>query len=284
MSEKYKYKCKISGKRVFESHSEAKGTMLAFTIRIRLKYQGRRRKHRQGKPAAKRVYLCPFCRGYHITKAVYFREDQEKIAKKLVEAKEKKFTKLVNRRLLKEHWKPITFDADLTSPYRYEVSDRGRVRSFSKVSGKRILKGALIRGYRIIRLKLYQPKDPETRQIFKELKKEIYDLYKKRIEKIVKNHYAGSIDRTTKQIEKKRRELRQKMVLSLQKRTVNHYFLIHKMVAKYFLPEPKSEETVVAHLDFDKLNNRATNLKWITPEKNKKHQSNKAPLSGITPL
>jgi hypothetical protein len=266
MSEKYKYQCKISGKRIFESHSEAKEIMIAFNNRIRTKYQGKRIKHRQGKPQAKRVYLCPFCSGYHITKAVYYREDQAKIAKKQAEAKEQRFDKLVNRRLLKEHWKPIEFDFELSGHVRLEVSDWGRVRSLNKVSYRRILKGDLSRGYRIIRLKLYKPKDPETQHLFNELKKEISDL--ERI--ITKKHLPESID---KRIEKKKKELDEKRVDNLRKRTINHSFLIHALVAKYFLPEPKAEETELTHIDFDKLNNRATNLKWMTSEQNQKHQS-----------
>ena len=31
---------------------------------------------------------------------------------------------------------------------------------------------------------------------------------------------------------------------------------------------------MVAHLDYDKLNNRTTNLKWMTPDENYKHQQN----------
>lgn len=272
MSEKYKYKCKISGKRIFESHGEAKEMMISFNNRNRRKYQGKRIKHRQLKPVAKRVYLCPFCSGYHITKAVYYREDSAKNAKKMAEAKEQRFDKIVNRRLLKEHWKPIKFDFELSGHCRLAVSSWGRVRSLNKVSYRRILKGALSKGYKIIRLKLYQPKDPETQYIFDELKKEISDLKRTK----AKKHYAESIDQ---RIERKKKELDEKRAENLKKRTINHVLMIHVLVAKYFLPEPKTEETELIHVDFDKLNNRATNLKWMTPQQSQKHQSNTTALN-----
>ena len=107
---------------------------------------------------------------------------------------------------------------------------------------------------------------------FDELKKEISDLYKKRREKINKKDYSDNIERITKLIEKKKSSLSKKLERNLKKRTINKHFLIHRLVATYFLPEQKPEETVVGHLDFDKLNNRATNLKWMTPEENRKHQ------------
>lgn len=172
----------------------------------------------------------------------------------------------------KEIWKPITFDFEFTNDCRLEVSNWGRVRSFNKVSDGRILKGSLTEGYKIIRLKLFKPRDEKKQIKFDELKKEISDLYKKRREKINKNDFSVNIERITKLIEKKKGERSKKLERNLKKRAINHHFLIHRLVATYFLPEPKPEETVVGHLDFDKLNNRANNLKWMTPEENRKHQ------------
>ena len=89
--------------------------------------------------------------------------------------------------LWKEIWKPITLDFEFTNDCRFEVSNWGRVRSFNKISDGRILNGSLTEGYKIIRLKLYKPRDEKTQLEFDELKKEISDLYKKRREKINKN-------------------------------------------------------------------------------------------------
>jgi hypothetical protein len=43
-------------------------------------------------------------------------------------------------------------------------------------------------------------------------------------------------------------------------------------VAQYFLRKPTAKQTIVAHLDFNKLNNKAGNLKWMTPDENYAHQ------------
>ncbi len=41
-------------------------------------------------------------------------------------------------------------------------------------------------------------------------------------------------------------------------------FYIHKLVAIHFVPHPKTDEQFVIHLDFDKLNNVADNLQWVS--------------------
>lgn len=41
---------------------------------------------------------------------------------------------------------------------------------------------------------------------------------------------------------------------------------VHKLVAEYFLAPGQPGQTYVIHLDHDKLNNRAQNLRWVTKE------------------
>jgi hypothetical protein len=48
---------------------------------------------------------------------------------------------------------------------------------------------------------------------------------------------------------------------------------VHKLVAHYFLPEPKPGQTCVIHLDFDKSNNSVKNLQWATSEQMFQHQN-----------
>lgn len=175
--------------------------------------------------------------------------------------------------LWKEIWKPIDLDFEFTNDCRFEVSNWGRIRSFNKVSDGRILKGSLTEGYRIIRLKLYQPRDAETQEFFDEKKKEISSLYKKRQKQIKAKCFSEVIERTSKSIEKKKRSLSNQFAKDLKKRTINHHFVVHRLVAQYFLPKPERAASVVAHLDFDKLNNKVDNLKWMTLKENLIHQS-----------
>jgi hypothetical protein len=47
-----------------------------------------------------------------------------------------------------------------------------------------------------------------------------------------------------------------------------HRRLVHRLVAKAFLPPPSPEETDVAHNDGDPSNNRVENLRWATHRDN----------------
>ncbi|MBC7888073.1 MAG: HNH endonuclease, partial [Ferruginibacter sp.] len=58
----------------------------------------------------------------------------------------------------------------------------------------------------------------------------------------------------------------------LKDRTIYYQALIHRLVAENFIKQPSAEHVIVAHLDFDKLNNKKSNLKWMTKEENYLHQ------------
>ncbi|MEN9363240.1 MAG: hypothetical protein RI903_548 [Bacteroidota bacterium] len=45
-------------------------------------------------------------------------------------------------------------------------------------------------------------------------------------------------------------------------KAINQY--VHKLVAAYFIPLKNPLATYVAHVDFDKQNNRVENLRWMT--------------------
>lgn len=51
-------------------------------------------------------------------------------------------------------------------------------------------------------------------------------------------------------------------------------WLVHRLVAEYFLPIPDKDQVFVLHLDFNKKNNKVDNLKWATQEESTKHQQN----------
>ena len=45
---------------------------------------------------------------------------------------------------------------------------------------------------------------------------------------------------------------------------INKHALLHRLVAKHFLPKPQKAETVVIHSNYIKTDNRFNNLQWAT--------------------
>lgn len=179
---------------------------------------------------------------------------------------------MIRFKILNEEWKAVEFDFEFTNKTRFEVSNCGNVRSFNKVSDGRILNGSLTEGFKVIRLKLYKPREEKEEQKFNVLKKEISALFAKRRETLRKNEIAET-QKLTELIEKKKTQLSKKLDRNLKKRTINHHFMIHRLVAAYFLPAPRPDQTIVAHLDYNKLNNSVTNLRWMNQEEHSLHQS-----------
>ncbi len=173
-----------------------------------------------------------------------------------------------------ELWKPVTFDFNFTNDFRLEVSSFGRLRTFNKISNGNILSGSMINGYRIIRLKLYKPRDEKTQQAFDYLQQQVLSLTKNL--KLLKENKEceKTIIETTALSDSLKKQLSKKFQNDLKERTINYHSLIHRLVAAYFLNKPTAGQTIVAHLDHDKLNNRSNNLKWMTPEENYEHQKN----------
>lgn len=57
------------------------------------------------------------------------------------------------------------------------------------------------------------------------------------------------------------------LCIDLYKNKTKHKFLVHRLVAKYFV-KGYSDGLQVHHKDHNKLNNIATNLEWVTPKEN----------------
>lgn len=51
----------------------------------------------------------------------------------------------------------------------------------------------------------------------------------------------------------------------------NHIVLVHRLVAKTFIPNENADKLEVNHKDGNKLNNNITNLEWCTRKENIRH-------------
>jgi hypothetical protein len=181
-----------------------------------------------------------------------------------------------------EEWKEVTFDFEYVNSLKIYISNYGRVKSESKLSSGRLLKGSLQDGYPIIRLKLFSERDKATEEKLQRYRTDIAALNKKisatlkELNSCQNERREGQLKRVITLEEKVLATLKKKYKKELaegeRRRTKNTAFLVHRMVATHFCHRPSQEHSVVIHQDFNKRNNRHTNLKWVTPAESVVHQ------------
>lgn len=171
-----------------------------------------------------------------------------------------------------EKWKLISFDFEVTNSGTIEVSNFGRIKTNNKINKDKLLNGSLINGYKIIRLKLYSPRT-EAMQIKLDTAKRSLIKLQRKLKSLKDNKTSKTeIKELTQTIEEKKTMLSNQFAIDLKNRTVNWHSLVHRLVAHYFLPKPSISRTIVAHRNFEKLDNKAENLVWMTVAENSAHQ------------
>ena len=173
-----------------------------------------------------------------------------------------------------EKWKNVSFPFEHSNDYSLEVSNFGRIRSYNKLSNGNILSGSITEGYKIIRLKFFKPKDPSATKKATVLQKKIFNALKS-VKLLKEEDESIAVIKAADVILKKLKTGYSKLLAQNTKdRTIHYHSLIHRLVAEHFLTGKAPLKTIVAHLDYEKLNNEAKNLKWMTPEENYAHQKN----------
>ncbi len=171
-----------------------------------------------------------------------------------------------------EKWKKVNFDFKFTNKYVLEVSNHGRLRSTNKFFDGALLAGSFVNGYKIIRLKFFKERDAATQKSFDNMQKSAATLTRK-IKKLTEAKAKKSeIKEVQDQLKNLKTKMSEKFAADAKLRVIYFQKLVHRIVAENFLPKPAASKTVVAHMDFIKENNKATNLKWMSPEENYKHQ------------
>ena len=163
-----------------------------------------------------------------------------------------------------EVWKDVQLPEGIINGTRLEVSNLGRVRTFNKLFQGKIIKGSLTEGYPIVRMKFYRPKIEADELVLQALRDEITVL-KAKVKAVASKSETMKAE-AEKILNAAKKKLQKTSVALLKKRTVYYHALIHRLVADHFLHRPGEDHKFVAHLDFNKTNNRANNLKFVTQE------------------
>ena len=182
-----------------------------------------------------------------------------------------------------EQWKPIVFDFEFANETRIEISNFGRIKTFNKVSNGNIIKGSMVNGYAIIRLKFFKAREDNVQERLNYLQQQVLQLTQKTKQlQAALNDLSRQNDtylsnkkefeEISLTLKKLKESVSKKFCNDLKSRTIYYQALIHRLVAKYFIKQPSPEHTLVAHLDYNKLNNQRSNLKWMTPDENYLHQ------------
>ncbi len=84
------------------------------------------------------------------------------------------------------------------------------------------------------------------------------------LNRILKDRNGREVNRRSKEI-KQNPNTQGYLRVQLKKQGTQKYYFVHRLVAYHFVENPMPERyTVVNHLDFNYLNNKANNLEWTT--------------------
>lgn len=184
----------------------------------------------------------------------------------------------------KEKWKPVELKSPFIEKYEILISNYGNVKRITLATKlEKILTQTFVEGYPSINLRTQTPITKKESDKFKDTQQEIavlrneikqlnqklaiYDeenpLYLELYNQLVDKHDYLDKTRNAYMIKYKKMENKHKK---------NFGNLVHRLVAIYFIDKPTENHNLVAHIDYNKLNNHHSNLQWMTREENVVHQ------------
>ena len=189
-------------------------------------------------------------------------------------------TNYIKRFYDKEIWESIALPPLFDKKYEMQVSNYGNVKKTVLSTGKiTVMKHVLTVGYPSVNIGVMEPVTQGERDYFepiragiKELKNELILLKKIPISESNTNSLTTKIAETEKLLMSKTANYTKILKKKENKRRHTFGSLIHRWVAIHFVEKPSDNHNLVAHMDYDKLNNHHSNLKWMTRAENTKHQ------------
>ncbi len=183
-----------------------------------------------------------------------------------------------------EIWRAVNLQFPFSKKYELQISNYGNLKRFTiETLEEKILPQSLTEGYpasKFMMLTKMDEKDNlyfiEIRNYINTLKKEIRGIQKEFIKCDGRDALFYNLTKKNEENERLLETIKKNYLKKLkqneQSRKKTYSNLIHRLVAIYFLERPSEAHNLVAHLDYNKLNNHVSNLKWMTREENILHQ------------
>lgn len=183
-----------------------------------------------------------------------------------------------------ERWANVEMPEFFANKFKLEISNYGKVKRTDKVTNEEvILKQFITEGYPQSKFTILEKQTEKDIQGFNETRKKMADLDKEIKELKLKSEsfdndiisqaeLLTTIETKQYDLDKIRKNHKAKYRKNEQKRKKNFSNLVHRWVAIYFVEQPSNLHTLVSHIDYDKLNNHHSNLKWMTRAENVQHQ------------
>ncbi|MBC7642008.1 MAG: HNH endonuclease [Flavobacterium sp.] len=183
-----------------------------------------------------------------------------------------------------ETWQEIVIKELFAEKFQIFVSNYGQVKRITKATQEqKILRQSLSEGYPTANFSMMIPLNEKETLTFIDARQEIADqkktiadlgitLNNDELSKNDKKDIEQKIAESTSVLNKLVGNYKKKYRKCELKRKQTLYLLVHRVVAQNFNHQPTEDHNLVAHLDFDKLNNHHSNLKWMTRQENVEHQ------------